>query len=51
MNSLILAVVGVAMMVAGYFLYSRFLGRRVFKLSASFRTPSHELEDGVDFVP
>ncbi|MGO1482042.1 MAG: carbon starvation CstA family protein [Brachybacterium sp.] len=51
MNSLILAVVGVAMMVAGYLLYSRFLGRRVYKLSASFRTPSHELEDGVDFVP
>src|SRR5699024_10595840 len=37
-NSLILAVVGVAMMVAGYLLYSRFLGRRVFKLRASFRT-------------
>ena len=51
MNSLILAVVGVAMMVAGYMLYSRYLGRRVFTLRASFRTPSHELEDGVDFVP
>ncbi|HEX7352295.1 carbon starvation protein A [Brachybacterium sp.] len=51
MNSLILAVVGVAMMVAGYLLYSTFLGRRVFRLSASFRTPSHELQDGVDFVP
>jgi len=50
-NSLILAVVGVAMMVAGYMLYSRYLGRRVFTLRASFRTPSHELEDGVDFVP
>ncbi|MGO2586158.1 MAG: carbon starvation CstA family protein, partial [Brachybacterium tyrofermentans] len=44
-------VVGIAMMVAGYMLYSRYLGRRVFKLRASFRTPSHELEDGVDFVP
>ncbi|WP_087484792.1 carbon starvation CstA family protein [Brachybacterium massiliense] len=51
MNSLILAVVGVAMMVAGYLLYSRFLGRRVYKLSASFRTPAHELQDGVDYVP
>ncbi|MGP9845147.1 carbon starvation CstA family protein [Brachybacterium sp. 107] len=51
MNSLILAVVGIAMMVAGYLLYSRYLGGRVFKLRASFRTPSHELEDGVDFVP
>ena len=51
MNSLILAVVGIAMMIAGYLLYSRFLGRRVYKLSASFRTPAHELQDGVDFVP
>ena len=51
MNSLILAVVGVAMMVAGYLLYSRFLGRRVYRLSASFRTPAHELQDGVDYVP
>lgn len=51
MNSVILAVVGIVMMVAGYALYSRFLGRRVFRLSASFRTPAHELEDGVDFVP
>lgn len=51
MNSLILAVVGVAMMVAGYLLYSRFLGRRVYRLSASFRTPSHELQDGIDYVP
>ncbi|AXK47094.1 carbon starvation CstA family protein [Brachybacterium saurashtrense] len=51
MNSLILAGIGVAMMIAGYLLYSRFLGRRVYRLSASFRTPAHELQDGVDFVP
>ncbi|MDN5687708.1 MAG: carbon starvation protein A [Brachybacterium sp.] len=51
MNSLILAVVGVAMMIAGYLLYSRFLARRVYKLDAAFRTPSHELSDGVDYVP
>src|SRR5699024_5793433 len=50
-NSLILAVVGVGMMVAGYLLYSRFLARRVYKLDAAFRTPSHELSDGVDYVP
>ncbi|WP_114854435.1 carbon starvation protein A [Brachybacterium sp. YJGR34] len=51
MNSLLLAVVGVALMIAGYLLYSRFLARRVYRLDASFRTPAHELEDGVDFVP
>lgn len=39
------------MMVAGYLLYSRFLGRSVFKLSDTFRTPAHTMEDGVDYVP
>nr|WP_281067176.1 carbon starvation protein A [Brachybacterium fresconis] len=48
---MILAVVGVGMMIAGYLLYSRFLARRVYKLDAAFRTPSHELSDGVDYVP
>ncbi len=51
MNSLILAVIGVAMMVAGYFLYSKFLTKKVYKLNAEFKTPSHEFNDGVDFVP
>ncbi|MGC0249171.1 carbon starvation CstA family protein [Pseudactinotalea sp. Z1748] len=51
MNSLILALIGVSMMILGYLLYSKFLGRRIYRLSASFRTPSHELRDGVDYVP
>ena len=51
MNSLLLVIIGLAMMVAGYLLYSRFLGRSVFKLSDAFRTPAHTMEDGVDYVP
>ena len=51
MNSLILAVIGVAMVLAGYILYSRFLARRIYQLDESFTTPSHELRDGVDYVP
>lgn len=51
MNALFLAVIGVAMMLGGYFLYSRYLGSRIYKLNASFRTPAHALEDGVDYVP
>ncbi|MDR8020054.1 carbon starvation CstA family protein [Nesterenkonia aerolata] len=50
-NSLVLAVVGVVMMLAGYVLYSRFLAKRVYKLNAEFKTPGHEFDDGVDFVP
>ncbi|MBB1253953.1 carbon starvation CstA family protein [Streptomyces alkaliterrae] len=51
MNALPLLLIGLAIFAAGYVLYSKFLGNRVYKLDASFRTPAHELNDGVDYVP
>ena len=51
MSSLILVLVGLAMMAAGYLLYSSFLGKRVYQLSDAYTTPAHTMEDGVDFVP
>lgn len=51
MNSVLLAVIGVAMILAGYFLYSKYLANHVYRLEPNFTTPSHELTDGVDFVP
>ena len=51
MSSLILVLVGLAMMAAGYLLYSRFLSQRVYQLSDAYTTPAHTMEDGVDFVP
>src|SRR5690625_2289758 len=39
------------MVLAGYFLYSKYLGSRVYQLNARFRTPAHEFQDGVDYVP
>lgn len=51
MNSLVLAVLGIVLMVAGYLLYSKFLGKKVYRLDPAFRTPAHELNDGVDYVP
>jgi len=51
MSSLILVLVGLAMMAAGYLLYSKFLGKRVYQLSDAYTTPAHTMEDGVDFVP
>ncbi len=35
----------------GYLIYGRFLARWVFRLDPNRRTPAHELEDGVDYVP
>ncbi|WP_338751788.1 carbon starvation CstA family protein [Janibacter alittae] len=51
MNSVLLAVIGVAMILAGYVLYSKYLANRIYRLEPNFTTPSHELTDGVDYVP
>ncbi|MHB1063653.1 MAG: carbon starvation CstA family protein [Georgenia sp.] len=51
MNSVILAIVGVAMVVLGYVLYSKYLANRVYRLDPAYATPAHELRDGVDYVP
>ncbi|GAA0543408.1 carbon starvation CstA family protein [Actinomadura livida] len=51
MNALPLMLIGLAMFAGGYILYSKFLGDRVYKLDASFKTPAHDLQDGVDYVP
>jgi carbon starvation protein len=51
MNSVVLTLIGIAMILAGYLLYSRYLASRVYVLADDFRTPAHELEDGVDYVP
>jgi carbon starvation protein len=46
-----LVIVVLSAFLVGYRFYSKFIGERVFKLDAAFRTPAHELEDGVDYVP
>jgi carbon starvation protein len=51
MNALPLLLIGLATFAGGYVLYSKFLGNRVYKLDASFTTPAHDRQDGVDFVP
>jgi carbon starvation protein len=51
MGSLVLMIIGLAMFAGGYFIYSKYLARRVFQLDSSFKTPAHELNDGVDYVP
>jgi carbon starvation protein len=51
MNSLVLLVLGLGGLAGGFFLYSKFVAERILKLSADFKTPAHELEDGIDYVP
>ncbi|WP_313821472.1 carbon starvation protein A [Citricoccus sp.] len=51
MNSLVLAVVGITMILLGYFLYSKYLSQKVYRLDPEYTTPAHRFEDGVDYVP
>ena len=51
MNAVILMVMGLVAMFLGYAFYSKFIAEKIFKLDPNFRTPAHEFEDGVDFVP
>ena len=51
MNSLILILISLLGYLLSYRFYGRYLGRRLFKLSAEHLMPAHEFKDGVDFVP
>lgn len=51
MSAVLVALLGIGAMALGYFVYSKFIAERIFQLDPNFRTPAHEFEDGVDFVP
>lgn len=51
MGALLIMVVTFIGYIVIYQLYGRYVGRKIFALSASARTPSVELEDGIDYVP
>ncbi|MFN3614279.1 MAG: carbon starvation protein A [Rubrimonas sp.] len=51
MSAIVVLLAGLAIMAAGYLVYSRFVAGRILRLDPNFVTPAHELEDGVDYVP
>lgn len=51
MSSIALLIVGLLAFLTGYRIYSRYVAQRIYQLDPDFRTPAHEFEDGVDFVP
>ena len=51
MSSLVVLLLGIAGMVFGWFVYSKFVAERIFRLDPGFVTPAHVVNDGVDFVP
>ncbi|HEY5622354.1 MAG TPA: carbon starvation protein A [Gammaproteobacteria bacterium] len=51
MQSVMIVILGLSGMAFGWFVYSKFIAEKIFQLDPEFRTPSHEFNDGVDFVP
>ncbi len=51
MSSIALLVVGLLAFFTGYQVYSRYIATRIYRLDPDFKTPAHEFEDGVDYVP
>ncbi len=51
MGSLFIVTFGIVGMAFGWFIYSRFVAARIYRLDRAFETPAHRLKDGVDYVP
>ena len=51
MDALLLMVVCFAGYLLAYHTYGKFLAKKIFKLNPDATVPSHELRDGVDYVP
>jgi carbon starvation protein len=51
MNTLLLTVLALAGYLAAYRLYGKFIADRIFNIAAKNKMPSHELNDGIDYVP
>lgn len=51
MNAILLAVIGLGAMFAGYVVYSKFIAEKIYRLDPDFVTPSHAMRDDIDYVP
>jgi len=51
MNAIYLLLVGLGTMALGYFVYSKFVAEKLYRLDPNFVTPAHELRDGIDYIP
>lgn len=51
MQSVAIVLFGIIGMLFGWFVYSKFIAQKIFKMDNNFVTPAHELEDGVDYIP
>jgi len=51
MSAAWVAIAGIGAMYVGYRYYSKFIATRIFQLDPDYQTPSHAMQDGLDYVP
>ncbi len=51
MSAIVMAAGGLFIYFLGYRFYSKFLADKVFRLDPNYKTPAHQFQDGIDFVP
>ncbi|MGC3872864.1 carbon starvation CstA family protein [Halomonas sp. GXIMD04776] len=51
MSAIVVLFIGLGAMALAYFVYSKFIAEKIYQLDPEFKTPAHEFEDGIDFVP
>ncbi|NIO11357.1 MAG: hypothetical protein GTO40_26415 [Deltaproteobacteria bacterium] len=51
MPAIVLVITGLVLFYLAYRFYSKFLAEKIYRLDPDFKTPAHELEDGVEYVP
>ena len=48
MSSLLIVLFGLVGLAFGWFVYSKFIAEKIFRLDANYVTPAHKFEDGID---
>ena len=51
MQSIMIVLMGLAGMTFGWFVYSKFIATKIYRLDPDFVTPANEFNDGVDYDP
>lgn len=51
MSSVFLVIFGLIGFSFGWFIYSKFIAEKIYRLDPNYVTPAHKINDGVDYVP
>ena len=51
MSSIFIVLFGLVGFIFGWFVYSKFIAEKIYRLDPNYETPAHRFNDGVDYVP